>query len=73
MRGNDDGSGLSDSQRRAAIANVLAQGLVRLKRRCALENGDEVGQRGTSLKNSRDLSRSRLEVSGDSGLFVQDS
>jgi hypothetical protein len=65
---------LTATERRARVAEILAGGLVRLKRRGTLAArvaGDAVAD-PTSLPISGDSPASRLESSAESGLTVHD-
>ena len=65
---------LTTSERRARVAEILASGLVRLKRRgtLAIPYADETKASETSLPISGDSPASRLECSSKSGLTVHD-
>lgn len=61
------------TERRGRVAEILAVGLVRLKRRGMLAVGrDDDAANKTSLPISGDSPTSRLESSGESGLTVHD-
>lgn len=66
MRPIDDPSSLTPDQRRAAVANILAAGILRLHTRAALSEASEL----SGPENPEDSATPSLEVSAQTVLSV---
>lgn len=71
LSATDDFLEPTTAQRRACVVEILADGLMRLKKRGALRRDDSTADETTS-ETSLDLGKSPLELSQVPGLTVHD-